>query len=169
MLVQDSVSLSAEWGHSYPPVRKPKEASSAGSTETCSLVLTRPPWLHTLPLCPAPDVGGHGHCCPQVQDPAHCSSRPKPRAMQRPPAWVGRVGPPRDSWLHSALGKGPSMVTATSSKYRPSRPLMTHHCTWASLAPAGPARSGGGVVSGLARGLQVQSRAQARVSGPLSA
>lgn len=146
----------------------PRDACSAGGTETCSLVPPRPPWPHTLPLCPTPDPGSHGHLRPQEQDPALHSSQPKSRAVQTPLAWSGGVGPPQGSLASPcgpSAGKGPSVVTATLG-YRPPRPLVTHHGTWASLAAAGP---GGGVVSGLARALQVQSRAQARVNGSLSA
>lgn len=146
----------------------PRDACSAGGTETCSLVPPRPPWPHTLPLCPTPDPGSHGHFRPQGQDPALHSSQPKSRAVQTPLAWSGGVGPPQGSLASPcgpSAGKGPSVVTATSG-YRPPRPLVTHHGTWASLAAAGP---GGGVVSGLARALQVQSRDQARLNGSLSA
>lgn len=163
-----SASLSAEWGLSHPPGQKPMGGLQCGqhgdllsSADSASLAAQ-------LCLCPALDVGGHGHFCPQVPDPAHRSSHPKPRAIRGHQPGLHRWGHPRDAWHHSALGKGASIVTATS-KYRPPRPLVTPHCTWASLAAAGPARSGGGVVSGLARGLQVQSRAQARVSGSLLA
>lgn len=130
---------------------------------------TRPPSGRTLCLSAPPRTWAamvtsvHRY---KIQPTAARGPSPRPRRGHQP--GLDGWGHPRHAWHRSALGKGHSMVTATS-QYRPPRPLGTQHCAWASLAPAGPARSGGGVVSGLASGLQEQSRAQARVSGSLSA
>lgn len=147
----------------------PREACGVGARRRARGCDSPPPPGRTLCLSAPPRTWAAMvtslHRC-KIQPTAARGPSPRPRRGHQP--GLHGWGHPRHAWHHSALGKGHSMVTATS-QYRPPRPLGTQHCAWASLAPAGPARSGGGVVSGLASSLQEQSRAQARVSGSLSA